>query len=234
MFKYVIEPYSQPITDCNTGCIIGFEILLKVTKETPIKNYLSPDSLLHTFKSTIEYNHLTICLMHHVNERIEELTEKLPDNGFISFNIIAEQLLSASFVKYLISFRKKIRQDIKLVLELVDNNRSSLTDDIINTISTLSKHNIEIAIDDFSNNSISIKYIEAMRFYMLKLGRELSLTHNNTLIYESTIKSLVYLTSLVNTILVVEGVETKLQKDLLLNCGVNYMQGYYFGAPTSM
>ncbi|NIF48391.1 EAL domain-containing protein [Enterobacter sp. Ap-1006] len=234
MFKYIIEPYSQPVTNCNTGSIIGFEILLRVMKETPIKKYLSPDSLVHTFKSNVEYNHLTICLMNHVNERIEEITDKLPPDGFISFNIIPNQLLSASFMKYLLSFRKKIREDIKLVLELVEGNGAILTDSMIDAIKSLSENNIDIAIDDFCNNSISIKYIEAMGFYMLKLDRELSLTHGNSLIYESTIKSLVYLSSLVNTILVAEGVETKNQRDLLYKCGVNYMQGYYFGAPVSI
>ncbi|EJF31776.1 protein YcgG [Enterobacter sp. Ag1] len=202
-------------------------------KETPIKKHLSPDSLVHTFKSNVEYNHLTICLMSHVNERIEEITDKLPHDGFISFNIIPNQLLSTSFMKYLLSFRKKIREDIKLVLALVEGNGAILTDSMIDAIKSLSENNIDIAIN-FCNNSISIKYIEAMGFYMLKLDRELSLTHGNSLIYESTIKSLVYLSSLVNTILVAEGVETKTQRDLLHKCGVNYMQGYYFGAPVSI
>ena len=31
--------------------------------------------------------------------------------------------------------------------------------------------------------------------------------------------------------LVTEGVETKLQADLLLELGVRYAQGYYFGTP---
>lgn len=234
MFKYVIEPYSQPVTNCNTGSIIGFEILLRVMKETPIKKYLSPDSLVHTFKSDVEYNHLTIFLMNHVNERIESITEQLPPDGFISFNIMPNQLLSTSFIKYLLSFRKNIREDIKLVLELIEGNGALLTDGMIDSINLLSEYKIDIAIDDFCNNSISIKYIEAMGFYMLKLDRELSLTHGNELIYESTIKSLVYLSSLVNTILVAEGIETKTQRDLLHKCGVNYMQGYYFGAPTSI
>ncbi|XUV84146.1 EAL domain-containing protein [Enterobacter sp. TMH.L2] len=221
------------MTNCNTGRIIGFEILLRVMKETPIKKYLSPDSLVHIFKSNVEYNHLTISLMRHVNERIEEITDKLPPDGFISFNIIPNQLLSTSFMKYLLSFRKKIREDIKLVLALVEGNGAILTDSMIDAIKSLSENNIDIAIN-FCNNSISIKYIEAMGFYMLKLDRELSLTHGNSLIYESTIKSLVYLSSLVNTILVAEGVETKNQRDLLHKCGVNYMQGYYFGAPVSI
>lgn len=232
-----LSAFVQPIVNARTHTVVGLEVLLRyrVTNTNGSTSYISPDYILNQIESIAEYNLISVRLFQIVSDYLHRVGSKEIDQfkslSFISFNIVAHQLLSVNFVSEVLKFRENISSCTDLVLELVEGHGAELNDGVIESIENLSNHGVKFGIDDFGHDSLSLKYIESLQCSILKMDKELSVIYNGGLMYEKTIKSLVFLASILNVKLIAEGVETKEQLKLLQQCGVNDVQGFYYARP---
>ena len=110
---------------------------------------------------------------------------------------------------------------------LIDNFES--TQDVINT---LRSHGVRCAIDDFGIGYSSLSYLKKLSFNTLKIDREFIKDieqKSQELLLVSTILDI---GRQFNYNIVIEGIEDKKQKDLLLELDENLSyQGFYFSKP---
>ncbi|MEG0866457.1 MAG: EAL domain-containing protein [Hafnia sp.] len=235
-----LSAFVQPIVNASTQNTVGVEILLRysITNADGTNSYASPDYLLNQIRSINGYNLISTKLFHIVSDYFQSSqsprVKMINSWSFISFNIIAFQLQSESFINEIIDFRKRMPSCIDLVLELVEGYGAELSDSIIESIERLSVHGVKFGLDDYGHESISLKYVESLRCSLLKMDKELSVIYKGALMYENTIKSLVFLTSMMNVRLIAEGVETEEQLNLLKKCGVEDIQGFYYAKPSPL
>lgn len=110
---------------------------------------------------------------------------------------------------------------------LIDNFKS--TQDVI---SILKNHGIRCAIDDFGVGYSSLSYLKKLSFHTLKIDREFIKTIDSNSNELSLISTILDIGRQFNYTIIIEGIEDKKQKELLLGLdeGLNY-QGFYFSKP---
>lgn len=90
---------------------------------------------------------------------------------------------------------------------------------------------VSVSMDDFGTGYSSIAYLKNLYFDSVKIDREfvrhLQVSPRDLQIFES----MVNFANILGANIVVEGVETKAQFDIVQACGCSHVQGYYFSKP---
>ncbi|PWI56636.1 hypothetical protein BM613_12710 [Sulfoacidibacillus thermotolerans] len=112
----------------------------------------------------------------------------------------------------------------QIVLEISEHAKVGESD--IAWLQTFRAQGVHIAIDDFGVGRSSLQTIAALRPEYVKL--DMSFVQNGDF---ETVRRMRRLAEDWETTLIVEGVETKEQARCVLDAGVRYIQGYFFGSP---
>jgi diguanylate cyclase (GGDEF)-like protein/PAS domain S-box-containing protein len=101
------------------------------------------------------------------------------------------------------------------------------------TIDQLRAMGISMAIDDFGTGYSNLSYLPSMAFDALKIDRSFVVNLNSQPESESMIRTLIALAHNLGMRVIVEGVETAEQLELLKVLGANEAQGFLMGEPTA-
>ena len=101
-------------------------------------------------------------------------------------------------------------------------------------LSGLKQQGLRVALDDFGTGYSSLAYLRKLDVDFIKIDqsfvRDLEASNETTLI----LRALVDIAKGLKKLLVVEGIETQTQADLIRELGCNFGQGYLFGKPLSV
>ncbi len=218
------SPCIQPIVCSATQRLIGAEVLLRFN-----------DKNNHRFAADTNidegmFDNFTVNLIDEVHTCFHPLRKKLPPGFFFTFNICARQItqpaLKASACRFSDSFN--------MMLEVNERSINSIDAPMLDSMQELQDAGIQFAIDDFGAGCASLKYLERMDFCLLKLNRELTLSHEGELIYKKTLSALSGLAIMLGIRLGAEGVQSEDQAQRLAERGVNLLQGRYYSRPLAM
>lgn len=122
----------------------------------------------------------------------------------------------------------------QIVLEITEQIPIHAGERVKMRLQELREKGMQLALDDFGNGFTNLILIEQLRPEYLKLDKIFS----NGLLRTSSkkdvikvIRGIIRLCEESGVQLIVEGVETIDQREQLLDLGVRYMQGFYFGYP---
>jgi EAL domain-containing protein (putative c-di-GMP-specific phosphodiesterase class I) len=89
-----------------------------------------------------------------------------------------------------------------------------------------------LALDDFGRGYSSLRYLQALPFDELKIDRSFVKSMTNTRESRKIVAAIVGLGHSLELITVAEGVETKVQAEMLLRLGCQLGQGWLYGKPS--
>ena len=227
-----LELYYQPIASLEDNAITAAESLIRWNH--PTKGMLSPESFVPL---AIEGGFLSKITWWVIDTLFQQIAtwqkDGLWDLDYISININAEQLLEEGFA---LSFLKKLEEhQIKANDIIIEITERSLIDNFESTqeiINILRSEGVRCAIDDFGIGYSSLSYLKKLSFNTLKIDKEFVqniVDQPKELILMETILDI---GKQFNYNIVVEGIETTQQKELLhkLDKHLKY-QGYLFSKP---
>lgn len=121
----------------------------------------------------------------------------------------------------------------RLILEITESSAMLLPELVIDFIARLQRKGICFALDQFGSGSLAIRYFRDFDFDILKIDgqfiRGLAQNPDN----QATVRALHAIAREFDMITVAEQVETANDASLAAHIGIDYLQGYYFSAPTT-
>lgn len=125
-----------------------------------------------------------------------------------------------------------------LTLEVVENVILQRFDEVAGHFEELRDWGVRIAIDDFGTGFSSLQYIHKLPFDVLKVDRTFvqQLTAEDTGMINpmALIDTILSLARWLDKTVVIEGVETESQREILMELGCELAQGYLFARPLSV
>lgn len=120
----------------------------------------------------------------------------------------------------------------RLVLEITESSAMGMPDLVIAFMREWQARGVSFAIDDFGAGYTSFRYLRDFCFDMIKIDgqfvRDIARHPDNQVL----VKALITIAHHFDMFTVAESVETADEAAMLIEMGVDCLQGFYFGAPT--
>ncbi len=218
----------QPIVDGTSGAVTAFEVLCRWRH--PQFGDITPGEFIRLAEDTDKILALGEWVL-----RSACLAALSWENTAvkIAINVSIKQLLSGNFAQQVQSILANLNYPIaRLVLEVTETLfGEDYLEQSLNTVTQLRDMGIEVHIDDFGTGYSSLSRLHQFPVAAIKIDRSfvMDLNAHSLVIIESAIM----IAKRMQLKVIAEGVETAQQAEILLNLGVDGLQGYYFQAPNS-
>ncbi len=226
------EVYFQPIIDVQKEGLpcTGAEALIRWNSEE--LGFIPPSE----FIPLAEYLGLINPIGNYVLREACKFCKNWNDNGYpdykINVNLSVVQLLQVDIVdivKRTIDETGIIPHNLTLeVTESLAINDMERMKEILDNIKELG---VRIALDDFGTGYSSLNHIREIPFDVIKVDQTFIKDLERDSYAKSFIKMVAELAEAIGVNLCVEGVETKVQYEILSQMRVSLVQGYYFDKP---
>lgn len=230
--KYLL--YYQSIFNPNIGEVTGYEALLRQKgKEGKV---LPPNEFLDEIESNNMLCEVSLWVLERAIKDYNKLykTADLEYRKYISINISMEELINDNFVKKSIELIKKYNlPKNSICFEIIERVKLDNIDKLYSGIKKLKEVGYLIAIDDFGIEYSNLDLLGKIDFDIIKLDRYFIYAISKEYIKEEILNFLSAISKRSNSVLVVEGIETEEQINLIRNIDNDkvYVQGYYYSKP---
>lgn len=230
--KGQFDLFFQPIVTIKEDTLCSAEALIRW--EHPSQGLLCPDDFIPLAIKAGLLSKITWWVLEkvctHISEWKKENRWKI---DYVAININAQQLVENNFAtKFLKKLKEHGLETSDIMIEITERSLIDNFDNTQDVINILRKKGVKCAVDDFGIGYSSLSYLKKLSFDTLKIDREFVKdieSNPNELLLVSTILDI---GRQFNYSIVIEGIEDKKQKDLLIGLdeNLNY-QGYYFSKP---
>jgi diguanylate cyclase (GGDEF)-like protein/PAS domain S-box-containing protein len=221
-----IEIHYQPILHVKTRKLFGLEALARWRH--PVKGFVPPSEFIPLAEET----GLIVPLGEWVLHKACETAKCWPPAVKVAVNISAVQFAKSDLFE--VVTRTLAETNLlpeRLELEITETALLEKEAGVLATLQQLERLGIGISLDDFGTGYSSLRYLTTFPIDKIKIDKSFTQNITHRADCAAVVASVLALGSGLDVATVAEGVETKQQFDILRASGVNYVQGYLFGAP---
>ena len=218
----------QPIVDKNTEKIVGAETLLRW-------KFMGEDVSPSIFIEMLEKQNLIQTVGRWIFQQAVQVCKEIvyaDKNFYLSVNVSLHQLQDENFVPFIKQVIEKNNLSSKnIVLELTESfmdNNSERVDEFIEGCNRLG---ITLALDDFGTGYSSLANLFKYKTQIVKIDRSLLLEMEVEVERKKFILSIMKMFKMLGKKIIVEGVETVAQKELIMISDCDLIQGFYYYQP---
>ncbi len=218
-----LVPFFQAIENAKTRKIEKYEALARIIRK---KQIITPDKFLQISKNSKQYHKITQAIIYKTFEYFKDKKEFA-----FSINFSMDDIKNNETIAYLFKMIDKYKIGSRLTIELLESEELSQFNIINEFIKKLKDKKVKIAIDDFGSGYSNFVYITKLDIDYLKIDSSLIENIHVDKQAEKIVKSIINFAHELNIKTVAEKVHNEKIYQLLIDLGVDYLQGYYIQKP---
>lgn len=218
-----IIPFFQPILNNHTGAIEKYECLVRMIDHDG--SIYSPILFLDLAKKTRLYPHLTKIML---SKSLDMF--KNQDFGF-SINLSVDDMLDEETRFYISRLLKENHKTApRIVFEILESEGIENYDEVSSFIQEVKDYGCKVAVDDFGTGYSNFSHILRLNIDYLKIDASLTkqILERNT---QFVVQTIIDFSQKLGISTIAEFVYNRGVYEKLLEMGVDYSQGFYFGEP---
>lgn len=224
------EVYLQPKTIIHTEECYGAEALVRWIH--PEKGMISPGKFIPVFESNGFIGRLDYYMWDHTCKLLRNWIDEGLEPDPVSVNVSRANMYNPNLVFMLKSLLDKYDLPARfLQLELTESAFMDEPDMMIQKVQELQEIGFVILMDDFGSGYSSLNTLKDIPVDVLKVDMKFLGNGDGDGKSERILASVVRMAAWLNLVVIVEGVETKEQRDFLEGIGCEYAQGFYYARP---
>ena len=215
----------QSIVSAKTGEIYGYEALMRVRS----KIFQSPLELLRIAKTNARLYDIELMTWKRsvADFLIQVKAGRISPDAYIFINSIANIRLNPEDERSLVD---NGYPELRIVAEILESEDAT-NSDVVQKYEAMKMGGAKIALDDFGTGYNSEYTLLTLQPDIIKIDRSIISGCDKDISRRMIIRNLVRLAQTKNITVLAEGVETEDEMKTVIACGVDLMQGYYFGHP---
>lgn len=224
------ELFYQPIVDLSTGKIHKAEALVRWNH--PARGIVSPAD----FIPIAEENGLIVEMgdwvfkeaanfAKHISKSTDQAFQISVNKSPIQFN---ERLKGEDWVAYLNDIGLQPKQ---IVVEITEGLLLNLDATVRSRLLEFRDAGIEVAIDDFGTGYSSLSYLHKFDIDYLKIDQSFTKNIQSDSSEMAISEAIILMAHKLGLKVIAEGVETEVQRNLLVAAGCDFAQGYLYSKP---
>lgn len=219
---FEFEYAFQPIVNVRTREVFAHEALIRGPKGE------SAYSVLSQVNDANRYQFDQACRMKAV-----ATAARLGMTSFLSINFLPNAVYrpEACIQSTLKAAREHGFPHQRIIFEVTESEEVTDREHLLNIFRKYSDLGFKTAIDDFGAGYSGLRLLSEFQPSFLKLDMDLIRNIDSSPARQAIVKGLLLTSSLIQTQVVAEGIESKAERDFLASVGVELMQGYLFCKP---
>ena len=224
-----IHAYAQPVVNTKTGELCHFEALARWND--PERGILSPALFIPTLEDAHLIHKLDICIVNEVCEHISK--RRAQDLPTLPASVNLSRLDFGLCDVFFEVVDACDRWGVPHSMIAVEVTESALDSDsnLRAEMDRFREAGFEVWMDDFGCGYSSLNLLKDYEFDVLKVDMEFLRDMESNKRSKTIVASVIRMAQTLGIKTLVEGVETKEQRDFLASIGCDMMQGYLFGKP---
>lgn len=222
----------QPIVDLETGRPVGFEALLRW--EQPGRDAIPPGELIAAAEESGLIVPLGDWVLARATADAARWRQGVPaaEAPYLTVNVSAVQFLSATLTDRINRTLADTGLPVSaLVIEITESVLLRDEEQVRANLRALREAGIRVAVDDFGTGYSSLSYLARVSVDVLKLDRSFIEPITTSAQHRLLVQTIARLGQSLGLDVVAEGVEHAAQRDILVDMGCQYGQGYLFAGP---
>ena len=221
--------YLQPQITAQ-GKLLGAEALIRW--QHPKRGMIPPGEFIELFEKNGMIVRVDQYMWEEVCRQLKEWRDKGWDDLYISVNISPKDFLLIDIYECFTRLIKKYNIPPHVLnLEITETSMMEDFEEKLKLIGRLQEAGFTVEMDDFGSGYSSLNMLKNIEVDVLKVDMAFLGETANEKRGRTILKSVVGMSKELGTTVVVEGVETKEQLELLKQYGCDIFQGYYFAKP---
>lgn len=222
--------YYQAQIDAKDEKLTGMEALVRWNH--PTKGLIPPCKFIKIAEETGLIIEIDQWVMRSAMRQVSDWYKDGLNPGVLALNLAIKHLYKEGFISF---FQELIIETSCksqwLELEVSESEIMKNPEDAIDILNQISEMGIELAVDDFGTGYSSLSYLKRLPIDKLKIDKSFvdELPHSEEDV--GIAKAVIALAKSLNLNVIAEGVETKEQKDFLVENDCSNIQGYYYAKP---
>jgi EAL domain-containing protein (putative c-di-GMP-specific phosphodiesterase class I) len=213
----------QPVVETRSGAVSHYEVLARFNGED------SPVSFIAAAEKSGQIVHLDYIMVAAAASQLESN----PDPNYrLAINISGESLQRLEVIRELcavISGHTFCRS--RLIVEITESAHIHDIENAARAVNTLRSCGISVSLDDFGAGSASFGYLRALDVDGLKFDGSFLQASEVNIRGVALMRSVARMCAELGITSIGERIETEADRRLLLEAGVKYAQGYFYGRP---
>jgi diguanylate cyclase (GGDEF)-like protein len=225
--------YYQPIVALDTGCISGFEALVRWRR--PNQGFVAPNEFIPVVEETGLIVALGQWIFREACQQLERWQRQVPDRPLkMSINLSRRQFVQADLVEQIAaSLQQSGVPGQQVQLEITESMIMRDVESSRELMLRLKALGLRLAIDDFGTGYSSLSYLHRFPTDTLKIDRSFVGRMGHSQEDREIVHTIITLGQKLNLTLVAEGIETVEQMALLRQMGCQFGQGFLFSRPVA-
>ncbi len=223
--------YLQPKVDMRDGSLIGAEALVRGIDEKG--ELISPSQFIESMEKDGGIRELDFFMLESVLRQLSRWKSEGLDPVNVSVNISRYTLFNptvlASILAIYSHYPEIPMEQVKLEITETAGDVEKTT--LAGIVEEFRKFGIGFELDDFGSRYANVSIFSNIKFNTIKLDRSLINDLAENEISRILVENIASICNNFGMVCVAEGVETEKQKEVLLNAGCIYGQGYYYSRP---
>ena len=224
------QMYFQPQVEAASGNLIGMEALVRWID--PELGFISPGEFIPIAEEMGVMSSLGQWISIQSMKQINEWNTRYGRNLVVGINVSPAQLKDDTFIDRFTNMMSSIGvKSDWLDIEITEGIALDSTGQNVIAIDRLKAAGLTLSVDDFGTGYAAFADMINFNFDRIKIAKELvdNLETNNDA--KVIVGAIIGMAKGMNLKAIAEGVETKEQRDILVELGCDQIQGYFFGKP---
>jgi diguanylate cyclase (GGDEF)-like protein/PAS domain S-box-containing protein len=222
----------QPIVELTSGDVAGFEALARWPH--PQWGMIPPEQFIAVAEESGHIIRLGLWVLERAAADTVQRERQAPHQPprYVSVNVSARQLRDPEFVPDVqrILARTGLPPEM-LLLELTESVLLRPDQRIRGDLAELRRMGVRLAIDDFGTGYSSLSYLRELPISMLKVDKSFVDGIAVDRRRRALVEVIVRIARTLRLTVVAEGIESEVQRDLLVSMGCRYGQGFLLSGP---
>ena len=221
-----LEVHYQPQVDTNTGCLVGFEALVRWRH--PVRGLIPPNDFLPLAEEIGIINALGEFVLRTACRQ----AMNWDDSVVIAVNASPLQFETGGFADTVRSVLESTGLPGKrLEIEVTEGILLRNEENVLTTLYRLRDMNVKIAMDDFGTGYASLSQLANFPFDKIKIDKSLSGAGGHNPKHRAIVRAIAAMGGNLGVCTMAEGVENAEQLERLQTDGCDAVQGYLFSRP---
>lgn len=231
----LLTVHFQPIYSVNNGTVYAYEALTRIKQGARIKDSSLFNNIGDLFKSAILVNFIShLDVICRANALKYAASQGLKESAaYICINICPETLMDPS---HLVGVTDELAEEYglakeKIILEITEESAIKNLDLFKNTITRYRQRGYQIAIDDFGAGYGGLKMLTMIEPELVKIDCHFIANIDKTTVKFNLVDAIATACHRMGIKVVAEGIEREEELTIVLNMGIELLQGFYLCRP---